>query len=112
MNEPWFNPSYAWIAPTVLGCSCGVFGSIAGALIPRGIGKTFVVASYWSLLGVSALMLLAGLAAIAVGQPYGVWYGLVLGGGIGCGVLAANYMGIARGLQHAEQRRMQARDLA
>lgn len=111
MTEPWFNPNYAWIAPTLLGATCGIFGGIAGFLIPRGKGKGLVVGLYWMFLGASVLMLLTGIAAYFAGQPYGVWYGLGLGGLVGTGVLGGNYWTFKNGYLQAERRRMQAANL-
>jgi hypothetical protein len=111
MTEPWFEPSYAWIPGTVLGCTAGLLGGLAGWLAPRGKAKAFVLGSFWFLLGIAALLLVAGVIAFVTGQPYGVWYGLGLAGLIGVLVLGLNAPVLLHRYRQAEERRMKAHDL-
>ena len=112
MAEPWFDPiRFAWMPGTFLGVSAGAFGSLVGFLAPRGKAKGLVLAIYWTLLGASAAMLVAGAVAFFAGQPYGVWYGLGLPGVVGVSVLGATGGVITRGYRAAEERRMTAEDL-
>ncbi len=113
MNEAWFNPMYwSWVPGTVIGSLAGVWGSLAGLLAPRGARRSLVMGMGLALVGVSAVVLVAGLVAVATGQPYGVWYGLLMAGFIGCGVVGP-LLPVVRGrYRHAEERRMQARDFS
>jgi hypothetical protein len=111
MTEPWFNPAYAWLPGTVLGCVCGLIGALAGCLIPRGKGKTLVLGSLWSVFSAAVVMLVAGIVALVSGQPYDIWYGLGLAGLIGVVVIGCNAPQVHRFYRMAEARRMQAQDL-
>jgi hypothetical protein len=97
MNSPWFDPNLAWMPGTALGIAGGVFGGIIGTLMPlsrlkqRLIGMKYIKASYILILVWSVSMLVAGIVAVIVGQPYGVWYGLTLAGLIGSVVFGSLY---------------------
>jgi hypothetical protein len=71
------------------GRTAGVVGGVGGVLIGclgaliewlavRGKAQRFVVNAVRALIGVGVASALAGLAAIALRQPYGVWYALLL----------------------------------
>ena len=113
MTEPWYDPNlYAWIPPTTIGVLAGVWGTLVGTLAPRGKAKGFVYALTALILLASAVSLGAGVVAGVTGQPYGVWYGLSLGGGIGLLVVGLNSLLVLVPVYRAaEQRQMAARDL-
>ncbi len=112
MNEPWFNPNlYAWIPGTLLGVLGGLWGSLVGVLAPQGKAKPFVLGSLVLLLAACAACLTLGVLAILEHQPYGVWYGLLLPGVIGLGVLGPLTPVALMRYREAENRKMQARDL-
>jgi hypothetical protein len=54
------------------------------------------------LFGASLVLLAAGLTALFSGQPYGVWYGLGLGGLIGTVVLGFVLPVVRKGYREAE----------
>jgi hypothetical protein len=112
MSEPWFDPiQYAWIPGTALGALGAIFGTLGGILGPRGKAKRLVFGFIGFALAYSAAMLVAGLVALAVGQPYGVWYGLLLPGVLGLVVFGANTPVVVYAYRMAEKRRMEAQDL-
>ena len=111
MNEPWFDPMWSWLPGTLLGCSAGLFGGLAGWLVPQGKGKTWIVGGLVVLLAASIVMLFAGVIAYVAGQPYAVWYGLGLAGLIGVVVIGVNLPMLLRQYRQAEERRMHAQDL-
>ena len=111
MNDPWFDPMYAWLPGTLLGVIGGTLGGLAGWLAPKGKAKALVLGGLWVLLAASAVMLILGVVGFFAGQPYGVWYGLGLAGLIGVLVLGVNAPQILRWYRAAEERRMSARDL-
>ncbi len=87
MSEPWFDANtfgtmYGVIGGGVGGILCGVLGAIGGILAPRGKGRRFVLGSMAVLVVAGAVQLVIGLIALASGQPYGIWYPMVL-----CGVI-------------------------
>lgn len=112
MTQPWFDANlYAWIPGTAYGAVTGVLGSVVGWLAWHGRARNFVV-NTWKALWAAALGLLAaGVYAIAEGQPWGIWYGLLLPGVIGVTVVGANFLTILKRYRDVEQRRLAARDL-
>jgi hypothetical protein len=75
-----------------------------------GIGRRFVLPMLIAASILAGGLLVAGTVALAVGQPYAVYYPLLLGGAL-CGVLGI--VGLVGGRQRyaqAELRRMQALD--
>lgn len=110
MNEPWFNPAMAWIPGTLLGVMGGLYGTAVGVLAPRGKARGTVLAMHWTFVGLSVALLMAGVAAWALGQPYGVSYGLGLAGMIGAIVFGVNTLTVQRAYESAEHRKMSAQD--
>lgn len=112
MSEPWFEAArYAWIPGTALGCLAGVWGSLVGIFARKGRAKVALVTMGFALVGASLLCLVAGVVALAAGQPYGVWYGLGLGGLIGTLVVGINLPVVMNVYRQAEQRKLSADDL-
>ncbi|MGE0608984.1 MAG: hypothetical protein AB7O62_17950 [Pirellulales bacterium] len=112
MNEPWFNAAYfAWIPGTLLGVCGGLWGTLVGVLGPMGKGKSWMIAMGWGMLAACAVLLLAGLAALLAGQPYGIWYGLGFQGLLGLFIVGGLLPVVKKTYQLAEQRRMNAQDL-
>jgi uncharacterized membrane protein len=111
MNEPWFNPGYSWIFGTLLGVMAGILGACMGILAPKGKAKAAMFFCYWACLLYSGACLIAGIVALSMGQPYGVWYGLTLAGVIGLLVLGLNYVTLQRVYRMAEARKMSAQNL-
>ena len=112
MIEPWFDANtMAWIPGTVLGCLGGLWGSLLGIFAPQGKCKGFLMRFGALLLAASAVLLVGGIAAVATGQPYGVWYGLGFPGLLGLCVLGGLMPVAVMRYRQAELRRMQARDM-
>jgi len=87
MSEPWFNPQqfgtyFGAIGGGVGGSLIGILGGLTGTLAPRGKGKPIIVALWllFSLAGDASLVF--GALALATGQPYGIWFPLLLVGAI------------------------------
>jgi len=64
--------------------------------------------SVWA---VAVALLIVGIVALADGQPWGVWYGLLLPGAIGTLVVGANSVVILKRYREVEERRLAAKDL-
>ncbi len=105
----WSAQTAGWIGGAA-GSAVGVFGALVGTLCSLGRGRRLVMAGLLAL-GVGGLALLAvGGVALALGQPYEVWYPLVLLGVLDP-VLAFSLLPTARRRFEAlELRRMQALD--
>ena len=81
MSAPWFDPNaWAWLPGTAIGVIGGLWGSLLGVLAPRGKGRAFIAASFAFLIIIGAGLTAAGLYGVLDGQPWGVWYGLLLPG--------------------------------
>jgi ribose/xylose/arabinose/galactoside ABC-type transport system permease subunit len=113
MNEPWFNPNaWSWLPGTLCGCLAGLWGALAGILVPRGKARSFIVSFGLMLVAASVAFLAAGLVAYRAGQPHGVWYGLLFPGVQGVLIFdPLILLVVLRGYREAEERRMQAEDL-
>lgn len=112
MTEPWFDANlYAWIPGTLLGVTGGTLGALAGTLAPRGKAKALILGFHGVAIGVSAMLLIIGIVAFILGQPYGVWYGLGLPGLLGITVFGALFPVILKRYREAEERRLAAHDL-
>ncbi|MCK6460449.1 MAG: hypothetical protein L6Q95_11210 [Planctomycetes bacterium] len=112
MKEPWFDPdTYAWIPGTMLGLFGGLLGTLMGCLGPRGKARGLVGGLLKGGTLACAALAAAGVAALLMGQPYGVWYGLLLPGLLGAGILLSLRPVLRRTYEQAEARRMEAHDL-
>ncbi len=112
MNDPWFNSNWVGgILGSTLGVLGGTWGALGGILAPRGRGRALVLGLGWLLVAASLVLLVAGVVAIFAGQPYGVWYSLLLCGVIGTAVVGGNLVPVYRVYRSAEQRAMEAQDL-
>ncbi len=114
MADPWWSQqAMAWIGAGggILGALAGVHGALAGTLAPRGIGKVPVLAVHGLFLAVGIGSLGLGLVALVTGQPYRVWYPLLLIGLITTLVLGMLLPVVLMRYRQAEQRRLQAEQL-
>ena len=106
----WWSPEQAGLVGGIAGSAVGCFGALIGTLSSLGRGRRLVLGGLLAL-GVSGLALLAaGGVALALGQPYEVWYPLVMLGGLD-GVLGfALLPTVRRRFEALELRRRQALD--
>lgn len=110
--NPWWSQTaaayFGAIAGSTVGLLGGILGVAVGILAPRGIGKTFVLASMIVLLIGSSAMLFTGVIAFIVKQPYHVWYFPVLCGVIGSAVMGPLFPVVRLRYRQAEARKMDA----
>jgi hypothetical protein len=112
MINPWFDPNhYAWIPGAAYGVAAALMGGLVGWLVPRARARKLILRSWFVLWAIAVAMLGTGVVALAGGQPWGVWYGLVLPGAIGTLVLGANTFVIQKRYREAEERHVAAKDL-
>ncbi len=79
MIEPWFDPNHwAWLPGTALGCLGGLWGGLAGVLVPLRRGRVLVFGLGLLLVVLAAASVVVGLTALVSGQPFGVWFFLVV----------------------------------
>jgi hypothetical protein len=110
--EPWFDPNrYAWIPGTTFAVVAVLLAVMVAWLVPRGQARRLILTA-WVILWASALALVAvGLLALLRGQPWGVWYALVLPGVVGTAVIGGTLLVILKRYREIEQRRLSAKDL-
>ena len=112
---PWWTSQQAGliggIAGSVVGVLGGIAGTLAGTLAPRGKARGFVMGLFVSMLAAGIVTLAVGIVAVAIGQPYAVWYPLVLLGGIMSIVTASILPGVRMRYRQAEARRLEAAEL-
>ncbi len=112
MIQPWFDPNqYAWIPGTVYGVVAGILRGLVGWLVPRGRARRFILSAWITLWAAGLALLIVGLLALLSGQPWGVWYGLLLPGAVGALVVGGNLLVILKRYRDVEQRRVAAADL-
>lgn len=113
MAEPWFDPNTfgAWfgaIAGGGGGTLVGCFGGLIGYLAPRGKGRRFVLSTMAVIVVLGMVVLGIGAFAMVSGQPYGIWYPLVLCGGLFAIIVGCLFPAVRRRFEQAERRRMEA----
>ena len=113
MSAPWYDENaWAWLPGTLYGGLVGLWGALAGVLGPQGKARRLITGLGWLFLVSAAILLAAAVTALCTGQPYGVWYGLGLPGLLGVVLLGALLPLVRARYRQAEERRMQAEDLA
>ena len=76
----WWSPRASGLIGGLAGSLIGVIGGIVGMLAHRGAARTTAMVLMGVVVGVGAAGLCVGVAALAMEQPYAVWYpGLLLG---------------------------------
>jgi ABC-type transport system involved in cytochrome c biogenesis permease subunit len=111
---PWWTDQeaglFGGIAGSVVGILGGVLGTVAGILAPRGRGKSFVYGLSIFMFCAGILSLIVGVVALSQGQPYGVYYPLLLMGFIGTLALGTVFPVIRKRYQEADNRRLEAEE--
>jgi hypothetical protein len=105
----WSNRAAGWIGGiggSVLGC----LGSILAVLAAKGRCRGLVIWTLFALIGIGILVAVAGVAAVVIGQPYTVWFPLVLIGVLLLTILPFRLRQYQRGYEDLEMRRMASMD--
>lgn len=92
------------------GAFFGCFGGLLGMLSQKGRARGFVVTSSYVLIAIGTVCLIAGIIALALSQPYHVFYPLLLLGVILTTVMLGTRKQMHASYQAAEERRMAAMD--
>ena len=110
--QPWFE-NYGLVgglAGAGVGMLGAAYGTTVGLLAPRGKARGLVFAMHWTFLALGVVLLAAGITALVTGQPYGVWYALLLPGAL-VTILMMVFLPIVRlRYQQAEHRRLEAEE--
>jgi hypothetical protein len=86
-------------------------GALIGFLVQTGRARSFVLGSMILLAALGVAVLAGGIAAVALKQPYGVYYPLLLGGGLSA-IIFGSLIPVARHrYAETELRRITAADV-
>jgi peptidoglycan/LPS O-acetylase OafA/YrhL len=110
---PWFsNPGAAGgIAGAAVGVlGGGIYGPLVGICAPQGKAKGFVMGYHFALLGLGVVLLLTAIYALIVGQPYGIWFGLLMPGVLLVVLMSAFTPMVRMRYRQAEQRKLSAQE--
>jgi hypothetical protein len=114
MTEWWDQQTAALVGGLLgagLGTIAGLYGALAGTLCSRGAARTLVIATHVTILLGGAVVLVAGVIAIILGQPYHVFFPLLLPGVVICAVMGPLLPVINTRYRQAEQRRIEAEEI-
>lgn len=106
----WFSGRTAGIFGGIAGTLIGIWGAIIGMLASRGKARGVVVGSANALIVVGIVILLLGLVALIAGQPYAVYYSLLLIGVLLLVVVGGIRRVLPRRYEAIELKKMQAMD--
>lgn len=96
------------IGGTLAGVLGGTLGPAIGVCAPRGIARRPIMGAMFGTIGLGLALLVAGVTALAMGQPYHVWFPLLLGGGL-LGAIFGSLLPVVRArYAQAEARRLDA----
>ncbi len=108
----WWSDRTGGLIGGVGGSLLGLMGAAIGVLAGLGKARWLVMALVWAMMLLGVAMLVTGLVAVSLSQPYGVYYPLLLGGAIASIVPLASLPGIRRRYEQVELRRMSAMDMS
>lgn len=106
----WFPGWAGGAVGGALGALLGILGAVSGGLAGRGRGRRFVLGAFTTVIGLGLALAALGLIALLSGQPWGVYYTLLLTGGILAVVSAGVLPVVRKRFREMELRRMRARD--
>lgn len=106
----WFGDRTGTRTGAIGGGLIGLWGALIGILAARGRAKGFVLVSAGALFVIGLLSAVAGVIALAMRQPYAVYYPLLLVGFILTIVVGALWRTLPQRYQAAELKKMRAMD--
>ena len=107
----WWSERQAGLIGGTLGALLGLLGALIGTLAGLGRGRSFVTWCLRIAPVIGVMMLAGGAAALLVGQPWWVFYPLLLVGAIWTVLPLAIRAGVDKGYEAAERRKMRAMDV-
>ena len=113
MTEWWTTQQGAYLGAyggAAVGVIVGTLGAVIGICAARGALGRWAVAAVCVAACMGFAIAMVGVGALVLGQPYHVYYPLLLIGGIVSMVCGANIPSMVAMVRAAEQRRMAARE--
>jgi hypothetical protein len=110
--QPWFENTgmVGGLLGAGAGIMGGIYGTTVGLLAPRGKARRLVFGMHFTFLALGAALLIAGITAVSTGQPYGVWYALMLPGGLVSFLMLMFLPMVWMRYRQAEHRRLEAEE--
>lgn len=106
----WWTDRMGGLIGGLGGSFIGLMGAVIGVMAGLGRGRPVVLTLLITVAALGGLLFIAGIVAVSLGQPYGVFYPLLLGGFL-CEMLATiGFVVIRQRYAQIEVRRMQALD--
>ena len=106
----WWPERAGGVIGGLCGAILGCLGGLIGWLASQGKARGFVVLTTKAMIALGALSAAAGLVALALRQPVGVWSVLLLLGAVLLAILPYRLKHYNRGYENLEMRRMAALD--
>ncbi|MGO8751700.1 MAG: hypothetical protein ACLQNE_37640 [Thermoguttaceae bacterium] len=110
IRNAWWTEQTAGLIGGIGGSICGILGAMIGILGGIGKARRFVLTLTAALIVFGVACLVLGVIAWSLGQPYGVYYLLLLGGIILTAVCGGNLPNLRRRYEQIELRKMAAMD--
>jgi hypothetical protein len=107
----WGNRTASWIGG-ILGPLLGIMGAIVGTLSGMGRGRKVAIGICWFAIVFGSVCLAAGLVAVAMSQPYVVYFPLLLIGFLSTVIMSSVLPSTRKRFENAELRRMEAMDVS
>lgn len=111
-GSAWWSDRTGGLIGGIGGSLIGMTGAVVGILVARGRGRRAVLATMVALIVAGGGLLVAGVVALALSQPYSVYYPLLLGGIVTVAVFGLAFRRARRAYEDVELRRMRAMDTA
>lgn len=110
----WWSSNAAGLIGGIGGSVIGICGALIGVFgsrwAPAGKHKGLILGAMMSFVAIGAVLLLAGVVGVLSGQPYHVWYPLVLSGLMLTVVMGCLLPVMRLRYRQAEQRRLGAEE--
>jgi len=110
--EPWFSPEFGnnlgAYAGSGIGILGGIVGSLCGVLVPKGKGKHILLPLMLAFAVLGVLLLLTGIVAMVLSQPFNVYFTFLLIGFILATVFGTLTPVMRKLYRVAEERQLEA----
>jgi hypothetical protein len=110
LGHAWWSDRAAGFIGGLGGALVGCLGGLIGWLVSRGKARTFVILLTVLLVCLGGLCALAGIIAVALRQPYAVYFPLLLGGVLLLGIFIPAFPKYRKRYEDVELRRMASAD--
>lgn len=107
----WWGDRFAGWLGGIVGLTAGALGAVIGWLVSTGRARRLALGLLRALMLAGGVALVTGVAALVRGQPYAVYYPLLLFGGICAVVAAAVFRTARRRYEEIELRKITTMDL-